>query len=195
MARSKRSIGEQRTAWLDESGHEAAGHATVLLAAVEVARSRESALVAAMRACVRGPGGNLHWRDEHPAQRRLLLDILNEHELTTWIALESHVPLRQKEAARARCLAAVLDLIDADGVTDLVIEGRPGGDHRDLQTIQRSRAEIELVRFGSKREPLLWAADIVASVRAGGAAFIGGDHVRWSQLLRTRTEHIRRFRP
>ena len=191
MARSKRSVQETRTAWLDESGHESAGHATVLLAAVEVPTGQHPWLVSALRRCVRGPDGHLHWRDEHPDQRRWLLEILREHELTAWIVLEEGVPVKKKEAARARCLATMLDLLRHDGVSQLVIEGRPGGDHRDRQTALRSRSNVEIARFGTKREPMLWVADIVASVRAGSLTFPGGEHAMWGRQLQLWTEHVR----
>ena len=192
MARSKRSVQESRTAWLDESGHEAAGHATVLLAAVEVSPADAAMLRAALISSMRSDVDRVHWRDEHPDRRHRLLAILSHHRITAWVAVEEQVPTKQKEGARARCLAALLEMLDHDGVTELVVEGRPGSDHHDLRTIRRSRTGVQLLRFGTKREPMLWVADVVAGVRAGSTTFLGEDHARWGQELRLWTEHIRR---
>lgn len=136
---------------------------------------------------------SLHWRNEDDDRRKLIVETICRHDVSAFVALVREVPVRKKEEARAKALTSILRLLEADGIEQLVIEGRSGGDCHDKRTVKRARSSVALARFGSKSEPMLWVADSVASIRAGGACFSGGPHGHWDRSLDIRTEHMRRL--
>ena len=107
----------------------------------------------------------MHFSDESPQRRRLILSRLQERPLRARIYVAD---AGYQEAARRACLGALVpDLVKLQ-VSLLVVESREGRDNDDVRVLNHARQvagggfEYE---HRTKQEELLWAPDAIAWTR------------------------------
>ena len=127
-------------------------------------------------------GYELHYSDLSQARRRDLIDAILG--IATWdgYLFETAKPLdlsgKREHRTRSRVVGQALKTLSIDvGVCNIVLESRskPAAgfvklDDNDHKTFQKLRGRQEVspdlrVRHGTKDEPLLWIADLLAGVR------------------------------
>jgi hypothetical protein len=178
------------SAWMDESGYDRPEGASVVLAAVRHTQVDIDALREDLNGLLLGASTYLHWRDEGDDRRRLIIEVLNAHQLRVHVVITDRIAQRQKERARSQCLRVLLRSLEDAGVTDLLAESRgPELDRRDHHTFNDARrAGIGLgltLSHGPKRaDPLLWAADAAAGLVGAFYAEQGRGSHHWFQQFR-----------
>ncbi|GAA3003259.1 hypothetical protein [Actinokineospora diospyrosa] len=169
-------------AFADESyfGTDQAGH--YIFAAVFFARSKcELASEAMLGLRTRNHPGKLHWHDMTDRQRlhaaRTLASIDGEHV----VAVGAPVPQETQERGRAKCLERLVVELHGLGVAELCVESRSRRlNDRDVDVVRGAKyklhkgARFTIAHSPGSKEPLLWAADILAGAMrarfAGSAA-------------------------
>lgn len=116
----------------------------------------------------------LHWNEmdarQHKSAAREVAALDGFHV----VVVGTPVPERRQNRARAQCLTRLVAELHGFGVQDLYLESRdPTQDRRDVATVVSARyalpkgTRFTVGHLQGGREPLLWAADIVAgAVRA-----------------------------
>jgi hypothetical protein len=124
-------------------------------------------------------GRRLHFHNESAARRRSLLVAFAALPVSAFAVVSVRQPRISEFDARDRCVAAIVERLQAEHVARFVIETRHD-DRDDYRTIGRVRApssELVYEHRSGVDEPLLWLADGVAwAVGAGG---------QWPGLLGT----------
>jgi hypothetical protein len=150
--------------YVDESyGHTQQGESLYVLGVVEITGSFTE-IREIMADLPRGRGGLVHFANEGEARRSALVKVVGQLPVRRTIVVRRG----QDTAARARAVGlATLAWARRDMVDLLVIESRGAKPDRidsDLLSNLRSQGSAIPCRFVRKRDdPLLWAADILAS--------------------------------
>ncbi len=115
----------------------------------------------------------LHFNNEGRRRRRELLGAIGRLDVEALVYSSRHSAEVTAEAARARCLAAIVDEVQhRHRRCELLIESRDHMDTEDGITIRRARRPEPLLSFQHLRpdhDPLLWLPDGIAwAVGAGG---------------------------
>lgn len=166
---------DHRQAFLDESFHEAPSGGFYVLAAAVFDAARYEFVRTAMRE-IRGKRNTskLHWSEMDAQQRRNAVKTVADADGFYLTAVGAPVPRKRQERARAKCLQKLALELYGYGVSHLLVESRTAQlDRNDVATVvgvrfQLSRAAaIRVDHVAGAKEPLFWAADIVAgAVRA-----------------------------
>lgn len=105
---------------------------------------------------------------ERPEQRAVV-KTLAELDALHVVAVGGPVPPRRQERARAKCLHRLVVELHGYGVEHLLMEGRTERlNTRDVRTVQGARytlpkgTQFAIEHRPGPKEPLLWAADVVA---------------------------------
>ena len=103
------------------------------------------------------------------------------------VAVGTPVPRRRQERARAACLRALVSALHGFGVQQLLIEARaPDLNRRDVATVQGARfalpkgSRFRVDHIPGSAEPLLWVADVVASVVRSAAKAVRSGLSCWA---------------
>lgn len=122
-----------------------------------------------LRSLVWKAAGRLHWRDETPARRRKIAELIGIQDVAHVVVVGAPVDYRRQERARALCLERLLFELDQLGVSQVWLETRHFAlNERDLKLVEalRGRRSVSLgirVEFARpKDEPMLWVPDAVA---------------------------------
>ena len=177
------------SAYVDESMRQGPAGLYVV-ATVVIAEDPDRARQAA-RSVLLGRQARYHWHGENEPQRRRMLDVIAELEVTVIAYTCRPVAATKSERARALCLDRLLWDLTTDPrlaeVTALVLESRQEHndrkDRRIIAAAQRSRRAPRELRYRHERpdvEPLLWFPDAVAGAVS---AHLAGDTNRYLDRL------------
>lgn len=166
------------TAYVDESARYHPDGSVYVVTAVIVRPDVAEAARSLLRQLLFPGQRRLHWREERPARRALVIDAVSRlNPVAITCAVRPVAPHRQ-ERARARCLTRLLWELTEHRVTNLVLEARDEPlNNRDAHTIANARRakqapDAMAFTFGDpSNEPLLWLPDAVAG--ATGTHLIG----------------------
>jgi hypothetical protein len=134
-------------------------------------------------------GGRVHFHNESARRRRDLLVAFAAMPVSAFVVVCQRGHGITEFKARDRCLTAIIERIQTDAVSRLVIESRRD-DRDDHRTIHRARAVLPSLVFehrSARDEPLLWIADGVTWAAGAGAA--------WRAMLGTILSPIVELRP
>jgi hypothetical protein len=114
--------------------------------------------------------GRFHWRDETPASRLHAADVVASVPALHTVVVSTTMRASRQERARALCLERLLWLLERDDVLAVALETRTTSLNRaDVVTLSRLRARriisprgLRIQHLQPSKEPLLWAADIIA---------------------------------
>lgn len=156
------------TAWVDESGSNAALDPGVYMLAAAIAEPGAlNDLRGAMQALKLPSQAKVHWHGDSPARHLIVTRTLAA------LPIESIVVVRVAasdgaERSRRKCLRELLCELHALGCTEVTLESRgPADDRRDMQildVLRRSRhpaGGIRLYHEVGPKEPMLWIPDAV----------------------------------
>ena len=158
-------------AYVDES-HFAGPPSFYLLAAVLVDSDAAPDVRAALVGLLAGKD-RVHWHVEGPARRLLLSAAVARLELRAAVVIGTPVDHRRQERARRQCLAQLIWQLGECRTERICLESRgPAGDGHDRRALDGFRA-AGILRSGlyaehavPRREPILWASDVVAGATA-----------------------------
>ncbi|MFI9385195.1 hypothetical protein [Kutzneria sp. NPDC052558] len=111
----------------------------------------------------------LHWNEMDPRQQEDSAKRLASVEGFHMVTVGTPVPQRRQERARAACLTRMVVELHGLGVGRLLMEARERElNRRDVRTVAGARyalpasADFRIEHEFAVKEPLLWAADLVA---------------------------------
>ena len=144
-----------------------------LLCCVVIDPNRLGATRRALRHLVLPGQRTLHFKKESPQRRKELLVALGSLHVRATVYLCRTAMGRDQDAARAVCMAAVVEDLQSSGQpAQLYVERRDGLDEADRVVIRRVRRPEPALSFEHlepDQDPLLWLPDCFAwPVGAGG---------------------------
>ena len=172
-------MGGRLIAFADESVRAAAEPPMYLLAATIIP---EDAGLGALEAMLPRGASKLHWRDLGVRAQRDALAGVSDLGSRSTIVVASPIDPRRQERARRKDLEALLPLLEAEGVSRLVMESRfPAADEKDAAHFRAMRkrgfvSTIELHFADPAREHRLWVPDQILG--AYGECAVRGDAPR-----------------
>lgn len=174
------AVTERLVAFADESVRVTANPPIYLIAATIIP---ENADLSPLEAILPHGATKLHWRDlGRRAQRESLSRIKGIGSRST-IVIASPIDPKKQERARRKDLEALLPLLEAEGVSRMVMEKRfPAADERDAAHFRALRrrgfiSSIELHFADPSTEHRLWVPDQVLG--AWGEDFAGNGSQSW----------------
>ena len=156
-------------AWVDESGSDHVQDPGTYALAAAIGRLRDEDEVRRQLQRLRLPGQvKLHWRDESERRRTSISRAVAGLDLQHLVVVRCGADLERTERRRRKCLERLLYELEAQTVTEVVLESRGGSDdRRDIQMLNALRgqkrlgAAIRLTHVVGRSEPMLWIPDAV----------------------------------
>lgn len=172
----------QLLAYVDESMpfHADGVTAFYYLAAAVIADNRCDEVRAALRPLPQRALGRIHWRQENPRDKELIIKTITGAQVESVIVVGTMSDARNQERARQLVMKQMLWQLDQRAVTVVTLESR--GVNRDAFDV-KSFGQFRQAQIVSRRltvcharalqEPLLWVPDAVAG--AAGDVRCGRD--------------------
>jgi hypothetical protein len=121
-----------------------------------------------MRPLVFKGKAKLHWRDERPLRRSLIIQTLADLPISGLVVVRSRPldPRERPERCRRKCLEHLLVTLEELGCAQLILESRGAKDDRRdremvnyLRSARRVSSRLRLDHVPGPRDPGLWVAD------------------------------------
>ena len=112
----------------------------------------------------------IHFNNESDRQKRVVLAAITEMPIGISLFVCNRGHGITEFSARAACLARIVEVVQAAGVSRLVIESR-ADDREDERVLARARNSNQVLVFehrSGKVEPMLWVADAVTWALGAG---------------------------
>ncbi|MEU8244798.1 hypothetical protein [Nonomuraea sp. NPDC048916] len=167
------------TAWGDESG---SSHrldpGTYMMAAAMGEPDKIEGIRDAMGGLLLRGQRKVHWRDEAPNRRVMLIDAIADLPVEGFVVVRSAGVQDRAERLRRKCLELLLLELSALGCGHLVLESRgPADDKRDRMMLENMRrikqidSTLRLAHEPGPSDPMLWIPDVICG--AVGQARVG----------------------
>jgi len=170
-------------AYLDESSRRGPSGLLYVVAAAVVVGAEEDHARAELRKLLLPRQDYLHWHNERPARRAVILDTISGLGVLAMAVSYHPAANRHQERARSACVTALAGDLRREGIAELVIEARQEQQNRaDRQHLLDARHagllpdSFAYRHRGKKEEPLLWIADAIAGTVS---AHLAGDDSTW----------------
>ncbi|MBO3750197.1 hypothetical protein J5X84_29285 [Streptosporangiaceae bacterium NEAU-GS5] len=159
------------TSFADESlRRRPADHSVYAMGAVVLESAHHDTVRVTLESLRLGKKPRLHWRDESSAHRLVIAQQLAGLPISGVVVVLFYDGATRTERARRRCFERLLVELEQAGVETVVVESRSPTmdlqDRRLLTALRRSRTihkDTHVSWQQSFDEPILWAADAVAS--------------------------------
>ena len=171
------------SAWGDESESNSASDPGVYIMAAAVAETTAAGSLRDAMTALRGSELKLHWRNESPARRDVIVAALCELPVEGLVVVRAGALTETPSRRRSKCLVELVRATAALGCGHLTLESRgPADDRRDRVVVDRVKAHehalgrVRLEHVPGPKDPALWIADVLCGVvvqaRTGNPSYL-----------------------